>query len=109
MAPGPVGIRAVDNLCLLRVEHQPTRREPLLKSRPQGFGLVACPTVADRVIRVPFKGNRRMSPRHPPIERIVQEQIREDRTNDRSLRGSRLPSLEAAIIRKAPMQQEVLT
>src|SRR5712691_11223628 len=75
-----VGIRAVDNFCLLRVKHQPTCREALRKSDAQSFGLEFCPAVADRVIRIPFKGNGRMGPCHPQVERVMQKQIRQDWT-----------------------------
>ena len=72
----PVGIRAVDDFRFLRVQHQPTSCEPLRKSDAQGFGLGFTPAVADGVIRIPFKGNSRMGPCHPQVERVMQKQIR---------------------------------
>jgi hypothetical protein len=71
-----VGIRAVDDFRFLRVKYQPTSREPLRKCNAQGFGLGFTPAVADRVIRIPFKGNSRMGPCHPQVERVMQKQIR---------------------------------
>ncbi len=71
-----VGIRAVDDVRFLRVKHQPTSRKPLRKSVTQGFGLGFSPAVADRVIRIPFKGNGRMGSCHPQVERVMQKQIR---------------------------------
>jgi hypothetical protein len=76
MASFAVGIRAVNDFRFLRVEHQPTSREPLRESDAQGFGLGFSPAVADYVIRIPFKGNSRMGPCHPPVERVMQKQIR---------------------------------
>lgn len=71
-----VGIRAVNDFCFLRVKHQSTSREPLRESAAQGFSLGLSPAVADYVIRIPFKGNSRMGPCHPQVERVMQKQIR---------------------------------
>jgi hypothetical protein len=54
----------------------PQAAKPLRKSDAQGFGLGPSSAVADRVIRIPFKGNSGMGPCHPQVERVVQKQIR---------------------------------
>src|SRR5580698_710025 len=80
------------------MQHQPTRREPRLQRGTQGFGLAPRPTVTDRVIRIALKGYLRMLTRHPRVERVVQEQVGQDRTDHASLRGPRTAWLECAIL-----------
>jgi len=93
----PIVILAVDNLGLLRMELQSTIREALLQRIFQMFGLLPCAAVTNTIIGVPLEGNARIVPLHPRIEGIVQEQVRQQRTDHAALRGTFIPPLKLPI------------
>src|SRR6516162_8801271 len=69
----PVHILAVDNLRLLRMQHQLADREAAGNRAPECPRLVSAPAVTDDVVRVPLEPDVRKRPRHPRIERVMQE------------------------------------
>ena len=75
--PSSVVIPAVDHLGLLRMQLQPARREPLRQHTLEPSGLRLAYTVAEDVIGEAFERNVWMVLCHPPIKRVVQEEIRE--------------------------------
>src|SRR5215831_7518936 len=98
IVPSPVGIPAVDELCLLRMQHQPAGREACLQRVSQCLCLLGTPAVADGIVRVPFERDAGKVPRHPHVEGVVQEQIREARTDNPTLRSSCRTRINAAIL-----------
>src|SRR6516162_7744518 len=91
-----------DNLSLLRAWRTHDLRlagmqlktqgpEPLGDGGPQLAGLVLGVAVSDDVIRVALKRAAREFPVHPRIERIMHEQVSQQRRNRGTLRGSLLP------------------
>ena len=79
VCPPSVVILAVDNLCLLRMQLQPTLSKPLLQHALEPLRLCLAATVAENVIGEPLERKLPMARCHPSVERIVQEQIREQR------------------------------
>jgi len=70
---------AVHDLRLIRVQLKAEGPEPLSEIDPQLLGLVLGLAVDDRINRVAFEGTAGVFPVHPPIKRIVHEQVREQR------------------------------
>jgi hypothetical protein len=89
VVPLPI-ILAVDKLGLWRMELQSTLREPLLQLLPQALRLRLRLTVANRVIGIAFERDVRMVPRHPHSERVMSEEVRQQRAADPAL-GCPLP------------------
>jgi hypothetical protein len=71
---------------------------PRLDRSPQQFGLCLRAAVNDHIIRVSLERNLRMRVLHPLVEREVEEDVREQRTDDAPLRGSRRSVLQGAIL-----------
>ena len=82
----PIVVLAIDDLGLLRVELQPTRREAFLQCGFQLLGLLLRPTVADPIIRISLERYAGKVPPHPGIERVVQKQVGQQRTDDTAIR-----------------------
>ena len=82
MVSAPIIILAVDDLCLLRMKRQPAFHKPLLKCIPQRRCLLLTPAVADRVIGIALKRDAGMVPLHPLVERVVEKEIGQQRTDD---------------------------
>jgi len=61
------------------VQRQPDLIHPLLQRGQHLVRLGFADAVHDRVIHVPLEADVGELPRHPHIERVVQEQIRQDR------------------------------
>ena len=78
----PVRILAIDDLRLLRMQHQLAGREAVGKCAPQRLRLVGGLAVTNGVIRVALERDVRIGSHHPHIERIVQKQIRQDGADD---------------------------
>ena len=51
----------------------------------------------DRIIRISFKADIRMVALKPAIERVVQEQVGEERARNTPLRGTTRPLLPGAV------------
>src|SRR3954449_8666158 len=77
-----IGIFAVNDLGLLRVQLQTAFRKPLLQRLMQFKRLCLAPTMADGVIGVAFDRDVREFPVHPTIKRIVKKKIRQHRTDN---------------------------
>src|SRR5665213_2162211 len=75
--PGAVRVLAVHDLCLLGVQLEPHGLEPDGEVSQQRAGLFLSVAVDDRVIRVALEGLSRILSDHPPIERIVHEEVRQ--------------------------------
>jgi hypothetical protein len=60
------------------------RAEPISDGGQKVFGLALVDTVDNHVIRVALEGTLRVLPVHPAIERVVHEQIGEQRGDDSS-------------------------
>src|SRR3954447_6663655 len=88
---GPVGVLAVDQLGLPRVEHQTARGEPLVDGAPQLPRLAFAPAVADDVVRVTLERDARHLPPDPEIERVVQEEVGQQGRDDPALRRPPVP------------------
>src|SRR5215469_15486903 len=63
-------------------------RQPLLKFSLEGLSFFLGPTVHQPIVSIPTPWEVRVFPYHPEIKCVVQEQIRKNRTNYGSLRGS---------------------
>src|SRR5688500_13883885 len=94
----PVRILAVDKLCLLRMQDQPTSRKSGLQGTPQCSCFLFASAVTDDVVRVPFEWNVGIFPHHPHVEGIMQEQIRQNRAHHPTLWSSRCTRLNATIL-----------
>src|SRR4030042_675768 len=83
----PPIILAVDNACLLPMKFQSTFSKPLLNRRPKTYSLGFTSTVANPIIGITLKRDLRIMPLHPLIERIMQKEIRNQRTYHYSFRS----------------------
>jgi hypothetical protein len=70
---------AVDDLRLHRMQYQFAGREAVTKRAPECSRLLGAATVTDGIVRITLEWNVRKLPRHPHVERIVQEQVRQER------------------------------
>ena len=73
----PIVVFAVDDLGLLRMELQSALGKTPLQRGLEGLGLVPCPAVAQRIVRIPLKRDLRVGTLHPRVEGVVQEQVRQ--------------------------------
>src|SRR6516164_265283 len=69
----PVHILAVDDRCLLRMQHQLAGRKAVGNRTPECPRPLGALAVTDDVVRVPLEWDVRKRPRHPRIERVMQE------------------------------------
>src|SRR5262245_29771112 len=69
----PVYILAVDDLRLLRVQHQLAGREAVGNRTPECPRLLCALAVTDDVVRVPLERDARKRLRHPRVEGVMQE------------------------------------
>ena len=76
-----VRILAIDDLRLLRMQHQLAGRKAIRQRTPELPRLLGASAVTNRFIRITLEGDVREVPRHPHIERVVHEQIRQQGTN----------------------------
>src|SRR5215831_4454274 len=93
----PVHILAVDDLRLLRMQYQLAGREAVGNCTPEYPRLLGALAVTDDVVRVPLEWDARKRPRHPRIERVMQEQVRQQGRDHPpcgvpAVRGTTLPS-----------------
>ena len=51
----------------------------------------------DRIVRIALERDARISPLHPEIERVMQEEIGQQRTDDTALRRALRPLLHGAV------------
>ena len=93
----PVVVLAVDNPRLRRMKRQTTLLEPTTNRGQHRSGLLLVLAVDDGIVRVAFKLDTRTRPLHSDIERIMQEEIRQQRTDDTALRRAFRPFLPCAV------------
>jgi hypothetical protein len=74
-------ILAVDNLRLLRMECQSTFSEPLFERYAQCCGLCLTGAMTNRIVGIALERDGGMIPRHPDVEGIMQEKVRQDRAD----------------------------
>src|SRR5919201_3459749 len=94
----PVHILAVDNLRLLRMQHQLAGRKAVSNRTPECPRLLGALAVTDDVVRVPLEWDARKRPRHPRIERVMQEQVRQQGRDPPTLRRSRRARHDATVL-----------
>ena len=94
--PAPT-VLAVDDPRLLRVEREPDLAHPLSDPVQQVLRLTMRGAVHDRIVGIALKRAARELPGHPGIERVVHEQVRQDRRNRRPLRSSLGPLLKGTV------------
>ena len=75
----PVHILAVDDLRLLRMQHQLAGRRAVRNRTPQGLRLLLGFAVTDHVVGVTLERDVRELAHHPHVEGVVQEQVRQKR------------------------------
>src|SRR5262252_1042397 len=80
------------------MQHQVAGRKAISKRAPQHLCLLGALTVTDDVVRVSLERNVRTGPRHPHVERVVQEQIRQQGTDNSALRRSCRARDDAAVL-----------
>jgi hypothetical protein len=74
---GAIGIFAVNDPGLLRVQLQKALRKPLFQRLMQLKRLCLAATMADGVIGIAFERDVRELPVHPAVERVVKKKIRQ--------------------------------
>ena len=85
---GASSIFAVDNLGLCWMHRKAALRKPRFQRSLNRLRLLHAFAVHEPVIRIPAPGRLGIGPRHPDVERIMQEEIGQQRTNDAPLRSS---------------------
>src|SRR3954462_4838038 len=93
-----VGVLAVDQLGLLRMEHQATFAEPAVQHLTKRQGLAFGTAVTDDVIGIPFERYPWHLPLQPDVEHVVQEQVSQEWVDHPSLRCSPVPLHKTAIL-----------
>ena len=94
----PVVILAIDEFRLLRIENQFAGRKAILQRTPQRPRLFGALAVTNGIVRVSLERDVRIVLRHPHVERVVQEQVCQQRANDSALWRARLPRHDAAVL-----------
>ena len=94
----PVGIFAIHNVCLVRMQFQMALRQPRGDARLKPARLRFTLAMRDEVIGRALEGDGRLFPAHPGIERIMQEEIGKDRAHTAPLRDPLSPLDEGAIL-----------
>jgi hypothetical protein len=92
-----VGILAVHDVCLVRMQFQMALRLPHSDARLKPARLRFTLAMRDDIIGVALEGDGRLFPLHPGIERIMQEEIGKDRADTTPL-WDPLPSLDEGAI-----------
>src|SRR5712675_673621 len=75
----PVRVLAIDDLRLLRMQHQLAGPKAGSQCAPQNLRLLGVVAMTDRIVRVALERNVRELPRHPHVEHVMQEQVRQQR------------------------------
>ena len=79
VVPPALLVFAIDDVRLLRVKRQAHLCHPLGDRSQHLFGLFLAHTVHDTVVGIALEGDPRIVPGHPAIERIVHEQVGQNR------------------------------
>src|SRR5690349_9429379 len=99
MVASAIGVLAVDNLRLLRMQHQLAVRQTFSKCVAPSTCLTFGSAATDRIVGISLERNMREFPSHPYVEGIVQEQVRQQRRDQPALWRSR-PGLDDASARQ---------
>src|SRR6516162_5375640 len=75
----PVRILTVDDLRFLRMQHQLAGRKAVRNRTPECPRLLGALAVTNGIVRVSLERDVRKRPHHPHVERVVQEQVRQER------------------------------
>src|SRR5947207_1164993 len=85
-----IAVLAVDDLGFCWMQLQAALCQARLKFSLEGLGFLLVPAVNQSIIRIPTPRKVRVRPRHPEIERVMQEQVRQNRADNTTLRGATL-------------------
>ena len=96
-----IDVLAIHDPCLARMKFEIAGLEPFPDAIKHVFRLASALAVKHGVVGVPGEPNAGQMPRHPEIERVMQEQIGQDRRNDAALRRALVRAPEAALPRFA--------
>ena len=94
---GPIDVLAIHDPCLARMQFEIAGLEPFPDAIKHVFRLSSALAVKHGVVGVPGEPDAGQMPRHPEIERIVQEQIGQDRRHDAALRRALVARLKLPI------------
>src|SRR4029453_19616677 len=94
----PVGIFAIHNVCLGRMEFQMALRQPCGDTRLKPARLRFTLAMRDDIIGIALEGDGRGFSLHPGIERIMQEELRADRVDTTPWRDPLPPLAGGAIL-----------
>src|ERR1700748_397238 len=86
-------VLAVNDPGLHRVKLQTALLEPITDRFEHLLRVPLAPAMDDGVVCIALELDRRKGPSHPDIERVVQEQVGEQRADDPTLRGALRPLL----------------
>jgi hypothetical protein len=95
--PGPIVVLAVDDPSLRRMKLQTALLEPTTDGLLHRTGLPLAPTVDDGIARITLERDAREGPLHPLIERVVQEEVGQQRADDPALWRAPRARLQRAI------------
>ena len=79
---GPIDVLAVHDPCLARMQFEIAGPKPLPDAVKHVFRLASALAVKHGVVGVPGEPDAGQMPRHPEIERVVQEQVGQDRRHN---------------------------
>src|SRR5471030_2064806 len=96
--PSQILILAIDNLRLFGMKLQPTLLQASGYGRPNLLGFHFCPAMHDGIIGETLKRHLPILRRHPPIKRIMQKQIGQQRADDTALRRALLTRNQLAVL-----------
>ena len=94
----PVGIFALHHMCLGRMQFQMALRQPCGDTRLKPARLPFTLAMRDDIIGITLEGDGRVFPLPPGIERIMQEEIRQDGADTTALRHPLSPLDAGAIL-----------
>src|SRR5262249_16583370 len=98
MRAGAVRVLAVHDARLVQIQLQTDLRQPLDDRVEHELRLRLAPAVQDRIIRVALERDGRKLPGQPPVERVVQEDVRQQGRDRRALRAATISLLESAVL-----------
>ena len=91
-------VLAVNDFGFRRMQLQVALCQSSLKLGPEGFCFSLAPAVYQSIIGIPTPGKVGVGPRYPEIERVMHEQIRQNRTNHTALWGAAVSRDYASIL-----------
>src|SRR6516165_7452429 len=89
---------AVNDFGFRRMQLQVALCQSILKLGPEGFCFSLAPAVYLSIIGIATPGKVGVGPRYPEIERVMHEQIRQNRTNHTALWGAAVSRDYASIL-----------